>query len=123
MFHISAQLMRPHFLLRPPTGDDYVLSLARGIGVALVSVANHCPRLDSLDAGRFSYGSCPWQIDLYMAGRGHDLWPARASGASHSRPAARWQNKPSCKLGHSLPYLLVGMSNPSSFARAVASLR
>ena len=95
------QLRRPHFLLRPPTGDDYVLSSARGkFGVVHVSVANHYPRLDSLDAGCIRHGSRPWQIDGGVARHGHDLWAVGASRAPHSRQATRQQNRPRLKLGH-----------------------
>jgi hypothetical protein len=78
-----------------PTCDDYVLCSARGkFGVVHVSVANHCPRLDSLDAGCTQHGSRPWQIDGGVARHGHDLWAVGASRAPHSRQATRQQNQP-----------------------------
>jgi hypothetical protein len=89
-------------LLMPPTCDDFVLCSARGkFGVVHVGVANHCPRLDSLYAGCIRHGSYPWQIGLYVAGRGDDLWAVGASRAPHSRQATRQQNHPSFELGHS----------------------
>jgi hypothetical protein len=98
---IGRQLGRAHFLLRSPTGDDYVLSSARGkFGIAHVSVANHCPRLDSLDAGCVQHGSRPWQIDQGVARHEHDLWAVGASRPPHSRQATRQQNRPRLKLGH-----------------------
>jgi hypothetical protein len=84
------QLRRPHFLLMPPTCDDYVLCSARGkFGVVHVSVANHYPRHDSLYAGCIRHGSQPWQIDWGVARHGDDLWAVGASRASHSRQAKR----------------------------------
>ena len=86
----------------PPTCDDFVLCSARGkFGVVHVSVANHCPRLDSLYAGCIPHGSYPWQIDLYVAGRGDDLWAVGASRAPYPRQATRQQIHPSFELGHS----------------------